>query len=107
MVAALGATACSSSDSGAFAGSYKGTYSGDSSGPVTMTISGDTVDVVATVNGTNYPGSGKVESGGGVSVGVGAGGGITVTFSGTFANSKGSGTWQSTAGTKGSWSVSK
>lgn len=105
----LGTAACSSESSGSssFEGSYSGTYSGDSSGPVTMEIDGDKVDVVATVSGTKYPGSGNIQSNGNVSIGVGAGAGVTVTFSGTFASGKGSGSWQSTAGTKGSWSVSK
>lgn len=108
-VAIASSTAACSSDgsSSSFEGSYSGTYSGDSSGPVTMEISGDKVDVVATVSGTKYPGSGNIQSNGSVTIGVGAGAGVTVTFSGTFASGKGSGSWQSTAGTKGSWSVSK
>lgn len=104
----MGAAGCSSDgSSSSFEGTYSGTYSGDASGPVTMEISGDKVDVVATVSGTKYPGSGNVQSNGSVSIGVGASAGVTVTFSGTFGSGKGSGSWQSTIGTKGSWSVSK
>lgn len=105
----LGTAACSSDGTGSssFEGSYSGTYAGDATGPVTMEISDDKIEVVATVSGTKYPGSGNVQSNGGVSVGVGAGAGVTVTFSGTFGSGKGSGSWQSTAGTKGTWSVSK
>jgi hypothetical protein len=93
--------------SSGLAGSYAGSYGGDDSGPVTMTITGDKVDVVATVGGKQYPGSGQVSGSGGVSVGLGAGNGVTVTFQGTFGSGKGSGTWSSSIGTKGSWSVAK
>ncbi len=72
-----------------------------------MTVSGSSVDVVATVAGKNYPGSGEISSNGGVSVGLGAGNGVTVTFEGTFSGGKGSGSWKSTAGTKGAWSVAR
>jgi hypothetical protein len=93
--------------SGGLAGSYSGTYQGDASGPVTMTIAGDTIDVVVTVAGTKYPASGQLSGSGGLSVGIGTGNGVTVTFEGTFAGSKGSGTWSSSVATKGTWSVSK
>lgn len=101
----------SSSSSGSTAasldGHYTGTYTGDDSGPVTMTVSGTSVDVVATVAGKDYPGSGGISESGGVSVGLGAGNGVTVKFEGTFANGKGSGTWASTVGTTGAWSVAR
>ena len=103
--------ATSGSGSGSVAGSldgqYTGTYSGDDSGPVTMNVSGTSVDVSATVGGTKYPGSGNLAANGGVSVGLGTGNGVTVTFEGTFANGKGSGTWKSTVGTHGAWSVAR
>jgi hypothetical protein len=89
------------------AGSYSGTFEGDSSGPLTMTITGDKIDVVATVSGKPYPASGNVGSNGAVSLGVGVGDGVTVTFSGTFANGAGSGTWSSSIATNGTWSVKK
>lgn len=88
-------------------GAYAGTYSGDDKGPVTMNVSGANVDVVATVGGKQYPGSGALDAAGAVNVGVGVGGGILVTFEGSFASGKGSGTWRSSAGAKGSWSVAR
>ncbi|MBX3231751.1 MAG: hypothetical protein KIT84_42670 [Labilithrix sp.] len=119
--AALGATGCTVNNEGPSGGSssgdndgptsldgtYSGIYSGDGTGPVTMTISGTNIDVVVTVSGKQYPATGSVTADGGVSVGVGTGEGVVVTFQGTFANGKGSGTWQSSISTKGSWSVSK
>ena len=72
-----------------------------------MTITATAIDVVATVGGTKYPGSGTVGAGGTVAVGIGAGDGVTVTFEGTFANGAGSGTWKSTVGGKGTWSVKR
>ena len=63
----------------ALAGSYSGTYQGDAKGPVTMTITGQAIDVVVTVGGKNYAASGAVASSGGVSVGIGTGDGVTVT----------------------------
>jgi hypothetical protein len=88
-------------------GQYAGTYSGDDSGPVSMNVSGTSVDVTATVGGIKYPGSGGISSNGGVSVGIGAGNGVTVSFEGVFANGEGSGTWKSTVGTHGDWSVAR
>ncbi|MBX3186851.1 MAG: hypothetical protein KF819_07545 [Labilithrix sp.] len=88
-------------------GSYSGSYAGDDTGPVRMTISGDDIDVVVKVGAQEYPASGKVTSGGKVTVGIGAGNGVTVTFDGSFANGSGSGTWKSSIATKGTWSVSK
>ncbi len=94
--------------SGSIAGSYKGTYEGDDRGPVTMTLTGSMIDVVATVGGKGYPGSGMVAANGGVNLGIGAGAGVTVTFSGSFTNGKdGAGTWSSSAGTEGTWKVTK
>jgi len=100
-------TTSSSGSAATLDGSYSGTYSGSDNGPVTMTVSGSKVDVVATVSGKSYPGSGEVGPGGVATVGLGAGDGVTVTFDGTFANGKGSGTWKSTVGGKGTWSVAK
>lgn len=88
-------------------GAYSGTYSGDDKGPVTMNVSGANVDVVATVGGKQYPGSGTLDAAGAVSVGIGVGGGLIVTFEGSFAGGKGSGTWRSSAGGKGTWSVAR
>lgn len=118
LIVAFAITGCASSSdddssspsgnaSSSLDGQYSGTYSGDDSGPVTMNVSGTNVDVTATVGGTKYPGSGGITTTGGVSVGLGAGNGVTVTFEGTFANGKGSGTWRSTAGTHGAWSVAR
>ncbi len=88
-------------------GSYSGTFRGDDTGPVTMTVSGTNVDVVATVGGKQYPASGTLTASGAVNVGIGVGAGVVVTFDGTFADGKGSGTWKSSVATKGTWSVAK
>lgn len=88
-------------------GAYTGTYGGDDKGPVTMNVSGANVDVVANVGGKQYPGSGALDAAGAVSVGIGVGGGLIVTFEGTFAGGKGTGTWRSSAGAKGTWSVAR
>lgn len=97
----------SSSGTSSNAGSYRGTYTGSDTGTVTMTVSGSNVDVVATVAGKEYPASGSIGSGGSIAVGLGAAEGVTVTFEGTFANGKGSGTWKSTIGGSGTWSVTR
>jgi len=116
---ALLATACSSSDdddggggvvsgSTSLAGTYRGAYAGDGSGAVTMIVGADgTLDVTAEVDGTPERGQGKVGADGGVNVGIGAKNGVVVTFTGSFANGRGQGTWRSTLSTSGSWSVSK
>lgn len=109
-VVSLSSVGCSSSDDSSdtsLEGTYKGTFNGDDTGPVTMTISGTKLDVVATVSGTPYPGSGTVAAGGAASVGLGVGGAVVVTFDGSFSGGKGSGNWKSSTGTKGTWSVSK
>mgnify|MGYP003373601286 CR=1 FL=1 len=88
-------------------GAYSGTYAGHDKGPVTMSVAGTNVDVVATVGGKPYPGSGTLNGAGAVNVGVGVGGGLIVTFEGSFASGKGTGTWRSSAGGKGTWSVAR
>ena len=89
------------------AGSYKGTYRGDDQGAVSMTITGNDIDVVANVAGKDYAASGAVTGSGGVSVGIGTGDGVVVTFEGTFTSTGGSGTWRSSVATKGTWSVAR
>lgn len=87
-------------------GSYAGTYAGDDTGPVSMTVTGDKVDVVVKVASKSYAGSGDM-SGSSIDFGVGTGNGVVVTFAGSFADGRGSGTWRSSVGGKGTWSVSK
>jgi len=72
-----------------------------------MTITGNDIDVIVNVKGKDYTASGMLSGSGGVSVGIGTGDGVTVTFEGTFSSAGGSGSWKSTAATKGTWSVSK
>lgn len=88
-------------------GAYTGTFSGDDKGPVTMTVAGTNVDVVVTVGGKQYPASGSLDTTGAIDVGIGVGSGVIVTFAGTFASGKGSGTWKSSAGGKGTWAVAR
>lgn len=87
-------------------GSYAGSYAGDATGPVTMTVTRDKVDVVVKVDGRSYAGSGDLD-GASIDFGVGTGNGVVVTFQGRFADGAGSGTWRSSVGTKGSWSVAR
>jgi hypothetical protein len=96
-----------SPSSSSLAGAYSGTYQGDAKGTVSMTITGQTIDVIANVAGKNYAASGAVTGAGGVSVGIGTGDGVTVTFEGTFTSAGGSGTWTSSVATHGTWSVAK
>ena len=88
-------------------GTYTGTYTGDATGSVKLVVqaSGST-QVTANVGGKDYSGSAAV-NGDKLSLGLGLGAGEVVTFDGTFSGSKISGTWSSTAGTKGTWSASK
>jgi hypothetical protein len=94
------------SPSASLDGSYSGTYAGDGSGPVSMTVTGDKVDVVVKVESKSYAGSGDM-SGSSIDFGVGTGNGVIVTFAGSFADGKGSGSWRSSIGGKGTWSVAK
>jgi hypothetical protein len=117
----LGSVACSSSDDGglvpassggasqsSLAGTYRGSYGGDAEGDVTMLLGADgTLAVTAEVNGIDEKGEGKVAANGSVSIGIGAKNGVVVTFDGTFANGRASGTWRSNLSTSGSWSASK
>lgn len=108
-----GSSSSSSSSSGSSGstasidGKYTGRYEGDATGAVEMTVGNGKVDVIANVAGTNYPGTGNVNENGDVTAGVLADQGVTVSFSGKLADGKGVGTWSSSLGTKGSWSVSK
>jgi hypothetical protein len=98
----------SGSEETGVSGSYSGSYTGDGNGAVSMNVASDRkIDVTANVNGTNHKGQGDVASDGSVTLGVGAGGDVVVTFTGKFANGKGSGTWRSSISTSGTWSVSK
>jgi hypothetical protein len=115
----LASVACSSSDDAglpsgggaspsSFAGTYRGSYGGDAEGDVTMLLGTDgTLAVTAEVNGIDEKGEGKVAANGSVSIGIGAKNGVVVTFDGTFANGRASGTWRSNLATSGSWSASK
>jgi len=73
-----------------------------------MVVAADgSIDVTVVVTGQEYKASGAIGANGAVNSGVGVGGGTVVTFVGTFTSNGGSGTWSSTAGTKGTWTVTK
>jgi len=92
----------------ALAGRYSGRYVGDGTGAVTMVLAADgTLDVTATVDGAPKTGRGEVADDGSVTLGVGGNAEGYVTFTGTFANGKASGTWKSSFSTSGTWSVAK
>jgi hypothetical protein len=65
------------------------------------------IEVTATVLLIDYKGQGTVGADGATSVGVGAANGVVVTFAGTFAGGKGTGTWTSSDDDSGTWSVTK
>ena len=95
------------------AGKYRGSYSGAESGTTECTID-NKGNLTATGNSPSagaFMGSGKVDGSGSASFAAGAGtaGQFSVTFSGKFTSTSGvragQGTWTSSSGFTGTWSV--
>jgi len=114
----LVAPGCSGSDTSVgggspFVGSYAGSYSGNDFGSVTMTIDvGGNVGLTATssLNGARYSGTGNLDAATGSMTGAGTCGAASCAIAGTFTPgppARGSGTWSSSIGGSGNWSVQR
>jgi hypothetical protein len=111
-------TGCSGSTAGAYdetpalAGTYTGSYTGHDSGSLTMTIDANGAVSLAAHSYLwgDFAGNGTLRGDIATATGTGGGAGVTFQFDGQFAldsTAKGSGTWRSSNGASGTWSVSR
>jgi hypothetical protein len=93
-------------------GIYAGSYLGTTNGTLEMKVSASLeVSATANVAGHDYTGDGTLAEDGTLSFGIGIAQGIVATFEGKFieqgAGVSGSGTWASSDGGAGTWSLTR